>query len=66
VLWGTRGQDKWRAPVFSLLSSQGALAAVYAMRAIVCAGLPLLLMIRADRPERAGKVRSAKEAREQR
>lgn len=40
------------APVFSLLSSQGVLATVYAVRAIVCTGLLMLLMIRAARRER--------------
>jgi hypothetical protein len=36
------------APGFSLLSSQGVLATVYAVRAIACTGLLLLLMIRAE------------------
>ncbi|HEU68465.1 MAG TPA: hypothetical protein ENN53_04525 [Candidatus Acetothermia bacterium] len=36
------------APAFSLLSSRGVLATAYAVRAIVCTGLLLLLMIRAD------------------
>ncbi|MGB2982493.1 MAG: hypothetical protein WBC63_01370, partial [Candidatus Bipolaricaulia bacterium] len=35
------------APVFSLLSSKGTLATVYAVRAIVSTGLLLVLMIRA-------------------
>lgn len=33
------------APVFSLLSSKGMLATVYAVRAIICVGLLLLLML---------------------
>lgn len=43
------------APGFSLLSSQGMLATVYAVRAIVCTGLLLLLMIRAELRERRGE-----------
>jgi len=54
------------APVFSLLSSQGVLATVYAVRAIVCTGLLLLLMIRAEWRERGAEVRLAKDARGQR
>ncbi|MBC7220987.1 hypothetical protein H5T55_05905 [Candidatus Bipolaricaulota bacterium] len=42
------------APAFSLLSSQGVLATVYAVRAIVSTGLLLLLMLRAERRARAG------------
>lgn len=45
------------APVFSLLSSQGVLATVYAMRAIVCTGLLLVLMVRAERRGRKGQLR---------
>ena len=45
------------APCVSLLSSRGMLASVYAIRAIVCTSLLLLLMIRADlRNRRAGTV----------
>lgn len=40
------------APVFSLLSSKGTLAAVYAVRAIVSTSLLLLLMVRAERRSR--------------
>ncbi len=40
------------APLFSLLSSQGVLATVYAVRASVCSGLLLLLMIKAERAQR--------------
>jgi len=36
------------APVFSLLSSKGTLAAIYAIRAIACTSMLLLLMIRVD------------------
>jgi hypothetical protein len=36
------------APVFSLLSSKGTLASIYAFRAIVCTGLLLLLMLRIE------------------
>jgi hypothetical protein len=36
------------APVFSLLTSKGELATVYAVRAIVCTGLLLALMIRIE------------------
>lgn len=41
------------APVFSLLSSKGTLATVYAVRAIVSTGLLMLLMARAERRGRA-------------
>jgi hypothetical protein len=45
------------APSVSLLSSRGMLASVYAIRAMVCTSLLLLLMIRADlRNRRAGKA----------
>jgi len=37
------------APIFSLLSSEGTLATVYAVRTIVCTSALLLLMIRAER-----------------
>jgi len=40
------------APVFSLLSSKGVLATVYAVRAIACTGALLLLMIRLEWKER--------------
>ena len=36
------------APVFSLLSSEGTLATVYAVRTIVCTATLLLLMVRAE------------------
>jgi hypothetical protein len=36
------------APVFSLLSSKGTLATVYAVRAIVCTGALMLLMLRTE------------------
>jgi hypothetical protein len=36
------------APMFSLLSSKGTLATVYAVRAIICTSLLLLLMIRVE------------------
>ena len=36
------------APIFSLLSSKGILATVYAVRAIVCTGGLMLLMLRAE------------------
>jgi hypothetical protein len=36
------------APVFSLLTSKGELAAVYAIRAIACTGLLLALMVRVE------------------
>lgn len=36
------------APVFSLISSQGELASVYAFRAIACTGLLLILMLRIE------------------
>ncbi|GAB4304882.1 MAG: hypothetical protein Kow0097_02540 [Candidatus Bipolaricaulota bacterium] len=48
------------APAFSLLSSQGVLATVYAVRAIVCTGLLLLLMLRAERRARAGQAQFAR------
>jgi hypothetical protein len=40
------------APVFSLLTSKGELAAVYAIRAIACTGLLLALMIRIELKKR--------------
>jgi len=40
------------APAFALLSSRGALATVYSVRAIVCSGALLLLMIRLERRAR--------------
>ncbi|MGE0089329.1 MAG: hypothetical protein AB7S50_07625 [Bacteroidales bacterium] len=36
------------APVFALLSSKGILATVYSVRAIICVGLLLLLMLRIE------------------
>lgn len=48
------------APAFSLLSSQGVLATVYAVRAIVCTGFLLLLMLRAERRGRAGQAQVAR------
>jgi len=45
------------APMFSLLSSQGDLATIYAVRAIICTALLLSLMIRVE--IRARKRRSA-------
>jgi hypothetical protein len=41
------------APLFSLLSSKGMLASVYAIRAIVSTSLLLLLMVRAERRGRS-------------
>ncbi len=40
------------APIFSLLSSEGTLATVYAVRAIVCTSTLLALMLRAEWKER--------------
>ena len=40
------------APIFSLLSSEGTLATVYAVRTIVCTSTLLTLMIRAERKGR--------------
>ncbi len=40
------------APAFSLLSSEGVLATVYALRAIVCTGLLMGLMLRAELRQR--------------
>jgi len=56
-LWNSRENTEsfavWTAlmlaPVFSLLSSKGTLATVYAVRAIVSTGLLMLLMARAER-----------------
>lgn len=36
------------APVFALISSKGALATIYSVRAIICVGLLLLLMLRVE------------------
>jgi len=47
------------APVFSLLTSKGELAAVYAIRAIACTGLLLALMIRIEIIKK--RVNAAKE-----
>lgn len=44
------------APVFSLLSSKGTLASVYAIRAIVSTSLLLLLMARAEFRARSNKL----------
>jgi hypothetical protein len=44
------------APVFSLLTSKGELAAVYAIRAIACTGLLLALMIRIEMKKRKSLV----------
>jgi len=44
------------APMFSLLSSQGSLATVYAVRAIVCTSLLLVLMIRVELRIRNGRL----------
>ena len=60
-LWNSRENTEsfavWTAlmlaPVFSLLSSKGTLATVYAVRAIVSTGLLMLLMARAERRARA-------------
>ncbi len=43
------------APIFSLLSSKGSLATVYAIRAIVSTSLLLLLMIRVELRTRKGR-----------
>ncbi len=43
------------APVFSLLSSKGLLATVYSVRAIICVGLLLLLMLWTDISEKKRK-----------
>ena len=45
------------APAFSLLSSQGLLATIYAVRAIFCTGLLVLLMLRIEylKKKRQGK-----------
>lgn len=48
-------------PVFSLLSSKGLLATIYSVRAIVCVGILLLLMLRVEmmrRSEQADKQKS--------
>lgn len=48
------------APAFSLFSSRGMLAAVYAARAIVCAGTLLALMLRLEwKARRAGRAGAA-------
>ena len=44
------------APMFSLLSSQGDLATVYAVRAIICTALLLSLMIRVEIRVRKGRA----------
>lgn len=44
------------APVFSLLSSKGLLATVYSVRAIICVGLLLLLMLWVEISEKRRKV----------
>jgi len=48
------------APVFSLMTSKGELAAVYAIRAIACTGLLLALMIRIEINKK--KVLASKDA----
>ncbi len=50
------------APFISLVSSKGALATVYAVRAILCTGLLLLLMFRIETQNRKS-VRKSKEIR---
>jgi hypothetical protein len=44
------------APIFSLLSSEGALATVYAVRAIVCTSALMALMIRAEWKARRARL----------
>lgn len=46
------------APMISLLTSKGSLAAVYAIRAIICTGLLLALMIRIEWLKRKSVVKS--------
>jgi hypothetical protein len=48
------------APMFSLLTSKGELAAVYAIRAIACTGLLLALMIRIELRRRKSLVSNEK------
>jgi len=43
-------------PVFSLISSKGMLATIYSVRAIVCVGILLLLMLRIEMTEKQGKL----------
>lgn len=43
-------------PVFSLLSSKGLLATIYSVRAIVCVGLLLILMLRVEMMRKREKV----------
>ncbi len=43
-------------PVFSLLSSKGLLATIYSVRAIVCVGILLLLMLRVEMMRRSEQV----------
>jgi 1-acyl-sn-glycerol-3-phosphate acyltransferase len=50
------------APFISLVSSKGALATVYAVRAILCTGLLLLLMFRIE-TQNQKSVRKSKEIR---
>lgn len=45
------------APLFSLMTSKGELAAVYAIRAIACTGMLLLLMIRIEVLNKKTKTR---------
>lgn len=45
------------APLFSLMTSKGELAAVYAIRAIACTGMLLLLMIRIEVLKKKTKTR---------
>lgn len=51
------------AAALSLLSSQGWLATVYAVRAVVCTGSLLVLMLRARRREQRAALRSSTPAR---
>lgn len=43
-------------PVFSLLSSKGLLATIYSVRAIICVGMLLLLMMRVEMMRRSEQV----------
>ncbi len=50
------------APMFSLLSSQGRLATIYAVRAIICTALLLALMIRVEvRTRRNAQLRGSQD-----
>jgi hypothetical protein len=50
------------APIFSLLTSKGELAAVYAIRAIACTGLLLALMIRIELKKRKAILTDAEKS----